>query len=78
LRRTDRGVAVEASWQLSRKRSGEHRRGDHRDLRARDAADPDELDLARAEISAKIGKLVRGTVIGLAAACSSSSPCSSC
>jgi hypothetical protein len=27
----------------------------------------DELDLARAEISAKIGKLVRGTVIGLAA-----------
>ena len=27
----------------------------------------DELDLARAEISAKIGKLMRGTVIGLAA-----------
>ncbi len=27
----------------------------------------DELDLARAEISAKISKLVRGTVIGLAA-----------
>ena len=27
----------------------------------------DEIDLARAEISAKIGKLVRGTVIGLAA-----------
>jgi hypothetical protein len=27
----------------------------------------DEIDLARAEIGAKIGKLVRGTVIGLAA-----------
>ena len=66
-RRADRRVPAEAPWPLTGRGPGQHRVGDHRDLRARDAADPRRDRARQGRDRAKLRKLLTGAVVGVAA-----------